>query len=273
MCEILLPNVKSSLRWGEIAAAVDGFNFTETAGFDFTVYQHDFMYNILHANYGYDIINSTFFYVEAYTMTKVTLLGDSIRLIGYGKMAAALLGEDFTVFQPSENCRFAKYTLRGLFDWAEQMEGSRIVHWNNGLWDTCNLFDDGAFSSEDEYISTMLRIADILLARYDKVIFATTTPVSPRNKFIKNDVIERYNQIIVPKLREKGVIINDLYTLVAEDIDGNIADDLIHLSEKGIKLCAEQVAGIIRSTAGTLAQKSAERQTGQAADYFLSAPI
>ena len=48
--EILLRNVKSSLCSGEIAAAVGGFNFTETIGFDFTkgkafdftVRQHDF---------------------------------------------------------------------------------------------------------------------------------------------------------------------------------------------------------------------------------------
>ena len=46
----MLRNVKSSLRSGEIAAAVGGFNFTETVGFDFikgyafdfTVRKHDF---------------------------------------------------------------------------------------------------------------------------------------------------------------------------------------------------------------------------------------
>ena len=46
-------------------------------------------------------------------MIKVTLLGDSIRMIGYGLEVPALLGEDFEVFQPDDNCRFAKYTLRG----------------------------------------------------------------------------------------------------------------------------------------------------------------
>ena len=68
-------------------------------------------------------------------MIKVTLLGDSIRAIGYGKMVPELLGSDFEVFQPNDNCRFSKYTLRGLFEWDKQMEGTKIVHWNNGLWD------------------------------------------------------------------------------------------------------------------------------------------
>ena len=66
---------------------------------------------------------------------KITLLGDSIRRSGYGQLVPQLLGNDFQVYQPEENCKFAKYTLRGLFDWQKDMEGSKIVHWNNGLWD------------------------------------------------------------------------------------------------------------------------------------------
>ena len=50
-------------------------------------------------------------------MKKVTLLGDSIRQIGYGTRVPELLGEDYEVFQPEENCRFVKYTLRMLFDY------------------------------------------------------------------------------------------------------------------------------------------------------------
>ena len=82
---------------------------------------------------------------------KITLLGDSIRL-QYQDRVAELLGGDFEVFGPSENCRFAKYTLRGLFDWEKKMSGSRIVHWNNGLWDICNLFGDGLFSSPGQQL-------------------------------------------------------------------------------------------------------------------------
>ena len=199
-------------------------------------------------------------------MIKVTLLGDSIRAIGYGKMVPELLGGDFEVFQPEENCRFAKYTLRGIFDWKEQMEGTNIVHWNNGLWDICNLFGDGAFSSEEEYISNILRIADILLNKYDKVIFATTTPVRPENQYDSNKLIERYNQIIVPKLREKGVIINDLHNLVSTDVYRYISQDTIHLTDEGIKLCAEQVAMIIKNTANTLPFVSENKNTDYKSD-------
>ena len=183
-------------------------------------------------------------------MIKVTLLGDSIRLIGYGTKVPELLGDEFEVFQPAENCRFSKYTLRGMWDWKEKMEGSRIVHWNNGLWDTCDLFGDGAFSSEEDYVTTMLRVAKILLARHDKVIFATTTVVRGADAHNKNNRIARYNEILVPKLKELGIIINDLYSTVAADIEKYIrSDDNIHLTDEGIDVCAKQVADIIKKTA------------------------
>lgn len=142
---------------------------------------------------------------------KITLLGDSIRMLGYGKLVPELLGWGYEVYQPEDNCRFAKYTLRGLFDWEGQMSGSRIIHWNNGLWDVCNLFGDGSFSTENEYITNMLHIADVLLSKYEKVIFATMIPVSESSSFeektfIENLFVERYNQIIEPLLLKKGIV-------------------------------------------------------------------
>lgn len=183
---------------------------------------------------------------------KITLLGDSIRLIGYGPVVPELLGKDFLVFQPDDNCRFSKYTLRYLHEWKEQMSGSRIVHWNNGLWDICNLFGDGCFSSKDEYLTNMLRIAKILTERYEKVIFATTTPVNPRNPHDNNADIIAYNELLVPHLQNMGIIINDLYSLVYPHIDEYICEDLIHLTEAGARACGEQVAKVIRETAALL---------------------
>ena len=185
-------------------------------------------------------------------MIQVAFLGDSIRM-QYAPKVGELLGEEFSIFSSGDNGRYAKYTLRCLYDWQGDMAGSRIVHWNNGLWDSCELFGDGAlFTSEEEYEATMLRIADILLSRYDRVIFATTTPVSPKNTFNKNEDIKRYNDRIVPLLRARGVWINDLYSLVAQDLDAYICEDTIHLSEAGIACCAQAVTEVIRQAAQQL---------------------
>ena len=182
-------------------------------------------------------------------MKKVTLLGDSIRLIGYGAKVAEMLKGEYEVFQPEENCRFVKYTLRMLFDYREQIGGSDVIHWNNGHWDICDLFGDGTFSTEDEYVENMLHIADILLKRHKTVIFATTTPVLDTNPYNTNSMTDRFNSIIVPKLEEKGIIINDLNLLLRNDIERYICSDMIHLTDEGTELFAKQVAEYITNTA------------------------
>lgn len=181
-------------------------------------------------------------------MKKVTLLGDSIRQIGYGTRVPELLGEDYEVFQPEENCRFVKYTLRMLFDYRAQIEGSDVIHWNNGLWDiTTGLFDDGEpFTSEQEYVENMLRVAKELKKLGKRIIFATITPVHNEYVYNKNSVIQRYNELIVPKLQEMGIEINDLHATVMQDLYKYIGQDQLHLSPEGIEICAKQVADMIR---------------------------
>lgn len=193
-------------------------------------------------------------------MIKVTLLGDSIRWY-YGQVVPGMLGEDYEVWMPEENGRFIKYTLRGLFDWKEQMDGTRIVHWNNGLWDMCDLYGDGPFTSEEEYTENVLRVADLLLERYDKVIFATTTPVAENNVYNKNAVIERYNALVVPKLREKGIIINDLYTPMRAQLERYISEDRIHPNPEGVQMLGNRVADTIRKAAAAL-EATADDDTG-----------
>ena len=183
-------------------------------------------------------------------MKKVVLLGDSIRMIGYGKRVEEALRDEFEVWQPDDNCRFAKYTLRGLWDWQDDIRGADISHWNNGLWDICRLYGDGLFTPLEVYVDEMVRVGKLLLQRAPKVIFATTTPVRADHPHNRNEDIAEANALLVPKLREIGVIINDLHVSVSADIERYIrADDKIHLSEEGIALCAAQVEAAIRDAA------------------------
>ncbi len=181
-------------------------------------------------------------------MKKVVLLGDSIRLWGYGTKVPEMLGEGYEVWQPEDNCRFVKYTLRGLFDWGDGIKGADIIHWNNGLWDCTEIFDDGLFTSEAEYIENMVRVAKLLLKITPNVIFATTTPVWDEFEWTHNDKIERFNEIIVPELVKLGVKINDLHSAVNADVHKYIKEcDKIHLSDEGIELCAKMVVDSIKS--------------------------
>ena len=77
-------------------------------------------------------------------MKKVVLLGDSIRLWGYGTPVEEALKNEFEVWQPTENCRFTTYVIRNLHEWKKQTEcGSDIdlIHWNVGLWDCLRQID------------------------------------------------------------------------------------------------------------------------------------
>ena len=180
-------------------------------------------------------------------MRKVTLLGDSIRQIGYGPVVAERLNGRLEVFQPQDNGRFAKYTLRGLFDWRDGIAGSEVIHWNNGLWDTSDIFGDGLFTSPDEYISDMLRIARLLLKVTPHVIFATTTPVRDDNPHNHNSDIEKYNAMIVPELKKMGIAINDLYTALSPKRYEYIGEDKVHLTREGVEVCADLVVQAIES--------------------------
>ena len=180
-------------------------------------------------------------------MKKLVLLGDSIRLIGYGTRLAEILSDEYEVWQPEDNCRWADYTYRMLSDKEKEIAGADVIHWNNGHWDICDLFGDGSFTPVENYIKAMKRVAARLLTITDKVIFSTTTAVSPALHYENNDRIKEYNAAVVPALREMGIIINDLYAVVEPHIDEYIRkDDNIHLTEAGSEACAIEIAELIR---------------------------
>ena len=181
-------------------------------------------------------------------MKKVVLLGDSIRLIGYGLRVREMLGDDYEVWQPEDNCRFAKYTLLGCEEWAEGIAGADVIHWNNGLWDVCNRFGDGSFSTKEEYVLNMVRVAKILMRTTKNLIFATTTPIHEGQATIKNEVIDEYNEAAVEALSAIGVKINDLNSFVRPNLFEYVReDDKMHLTEKGIEACAIEIAEYIKN--------------------------
>ena len=177
---------------------------------------------------------------------KIVLLGDSIRKVGYGPSVQKALEPDFEVWQPEENGRFAQHTLRMLRDYRFDLAGSDLIHFNNGLWDMVDVFDDGPFTPLDQYVETMLRLVRIMKGFAPKLIFATTAPVHPDFPHHSNERIKLFNDTLVPELQKQGVIINDLYTpMLPHCIDG-ITEDMIHLNELGIRICAEQTERMIR---------------------------
>ena len=178
-------------------------------------------------------------------MKKIILLGDSIRL-SYQRRVTELLGSDYTVWGPDDNCRFASYTLRMLYDYREQLKGADVIHFNCGLWDMCDLFDDGPFTPLEVYVEQMVRIAKILKTYAPVVVFAATTPPSP--KMWGHDIqrVRAYNAAAMAALEPLGILFDDLFTPVAEDIDRMISEDLLHASPYGVEILANRVADCVK---------------------------
>lgn len=174
-------------------------------------------------------------------MKKIILLGDSIRL-SYQNRVTELLGSDYTVWGPDDNCRFASYTLRMLYDYREQLKDADLIHFNCGLWDMCDLFGDGPFTPLEVYVEQMVRIAKILKTYAPVVVFAATTPPSPKMWGHDMDRVRAYNAAAMAALEPLGILFDDLFTPVAEDIDRMISEDLLHASPFGVEVLANRVA-------------------------------
>lgn len=173
---------------------------------------------------------------------KIVLIGDSIRVVGYGPILEKRLKEaGYVVFQSEENCRFAQYTLRLLFDLKEQIKDADIIHFNTGLWDVCNINEDEYnFSTIEEYEFNLERVVKSLIKITPHVIFSTTTPVWENHPYNKNSDIEEYNRVAVEIMKEYNVKVNDLYSICKKNLHTYIReDDLIHLSDQGSEVVAE----------------------------------
>ena len=180
-------------------------------------------------------------------MKKVALLGDSIRMLGYGAAVPELLGADYNVWQPDENCRYAQHLLRVLFDYKDILKDCDIIHWNCGHWDLCRLFEDGeTFTPVEIYKGQLERIGKILLSCTDKVIFSLTTPVWDEYAYNDNPTIDEFNRAAAEALEPLGIVINDLNGPLRRDVKNYICGDMIHLSPAGISLAAANICDAIR---------------------------
>ena len=187
-------------------------------------------------------------------MKKVLLLGDSLRMY-YQKRVAELLGEEYSVWAPEENCRFASYTLNSLRMWLPKCGRPDVIHWNNGMWDTAILYpEDGCFVGVEEYVANMRKIYRELKKLGVPIIFATTTPVCAEKEFFpgpmppahRNSDIEAYNRAVLEMLNGE-VPVNDLYSLLKPRVEEYLLPDMIHPNPEGVEVLAQQVAKVIRA--------------------------
>ena len=188
---------------------------------------------------------------------RIMLLGDSWRGL-YENAVRTSLGEDYTVWTPDENCRFARYTLNSLRMYVTLFPDASVVHFNCGMWDIGRINGEGEpFTPLDEYTRDLEKIVLFCREKGMKVLFATTGTVRKAcelDRFpyasVYNEDIRRYNAAAVGVMKRLSVPVTD----IAASFDGReetlIGEDAIHPNEEGIAICASLIASSIKSACG-----------------------
>ena len=184
-------------------------------------------------------------------LPKVLLLGDSIRM-SYQPHVARLLSDRAEVVGPADNCQYSLYTLSSLDGWITALGKPDIVHWNNGIHDSGhNPARSPIQIPIDVYRTNLESILDGLTALTPNVIWATITPVHPGRPFREtewawcNEEIDQYNEVAQTLIESRGVLINDLHTLVWNNVSEFLSEDQLHLSESGQEVCARAVVDCV----------------------------
>lgn len=185
----------------------------------------------------------------------VLLIGDSIRLF-YETTVKEQLGDGYNIYSPAENCRFSSYVLNSLRFWLAEFPAPDIIHFNAGLWDIAVLYnEDGCFIGINEYVENMKKVLRVLKSTGASVIFATTTPVSDEKKNLpgpmppahRNEDIIRYNAALLEAFRDEEIHINDLFSLMYNEKENYLSEDMIHPNADGIALLGTAVAKAIKN--------------------------
>jgi len=175
---------------------------------------------------------------------RVLLIGDSVTL-GYSAAVKKLLkGKANVDVLATSKCARDPALLKEI---AYVMEGYKhaVVHFNNGL--------HGWHLDEKDYETGLRNMVKEIQkhAKGAKLIWATTTPVPSSTKGVKlnkerNGVVLKRNAIASKIMKENNIPIDDLYTLMLDDLENlSASKGNVHYNEKGKERQAEAVVKMV----------------------------
>jgi len=187
-------------------------------------------------------------------LPRVVLVGDSIRM-GYAPIVAKLLDGKAIVVSAKPNGEDSGNVLRNLDEWVIK-EKPAVVHLNAGLHDL-KLTDKGYQVPLAEYEKNLKAIIErIRKETKATVVFGTTTPIIDKlhaerkagfDRFEAD--VQKYNVAAVSVMKQAGVPIDDLHTLVeSRGRDKVMGPDGTHYTQDGYEILAAAVTdSILRS--------------------------
>jgi lysophospholipase L1-like esterase len=181
-------------------------------------------------------------------LPRVLLIGDSISM-GYTLPVRELLKGKANVHRPSSNCSSTGNGLNSLKAWLGKGKWD-VIHFNFGLHDA-KLPPEGVRHAPPEVYEANLReLVKQMQATGATLIFATTTPVpnagviSPTRRF---GSVDEYNQIALKVMKENGVLVDDLNSLIAPKVASLQITNDVHFTKEGSAVLAAEVAKVIEA--------------------------
>ena len=183
---------------------------------------------------------------------RVLIIGDSISL-GYTWEVRKLLAGKANVQHPEVNCWSTQFGLDHVKQWLGEKHWD-VIYFNFGLHDLKYLNDKSEYVTPDKglqvasikgYQANLRKIVAILRSTGAKLIFATTTPVPNGNTGrVPGDEI-RYNTAATEIMREVGVEIDDLWSVVNPSLTTLQQPHDAHFTAEGYRVLGVEVASRI----------------------------
>lgn len=169
------------------------------------------------------------------SLPRVLLIGDSISC-GYTAPVRRLLKGKANVHRAPANCYSTREARAYMEDWLAAPEGKRwdVIHFNFGYHD-----QKGAerYAAGLEYVIGRLQKTGAILVWARTVPFTDATAVGDRVKML--------NTTADAIMAKHGIMVDDLYSTVAGDLDKYISSDKVHFNPTGVEVQAKAVAKAI----------------------------
>lgn len=169
-------------------------------------------------------------------LPRVLLIGDSISHM-YTESVRRLLKGKANVHRAPANCGPTGMGLKAMDDWLDEASGKKwdLIHFNFGIHDRAK--------KPEEYAANLEKLVARLQKTGAVLVWARTTPFN--NNPQAKEQVTRLNDTADAVMRKHGILIDDVYSVVAGDFDAYISGDKVHFNQHGVKVQAEQVAKVI----------------------------
>ena len=168
-------------------------------------------------------------------LPRVLLIGDSISR-GYTIPTRKALAGKVNVHRAPENCGPTKRGLQQLDVWLGKGRWDAI-HFNFGIHDRN--------TPPAEYEERLEAIVKRLQQTGAKLIWASTTPISPGTPNVEAGSSARANEIAAPVMQKHGIAINDLYGHIKPTLAEHQRPKDCHFNQAGYEHLGKKVAEAI----------------------------